>query len=149
VAKLLASLQLHMTFEEESIYPLLAQVDGEMEQEAEVEHGLARDGIAKLTELVGAPGFGAAVEMVKAGISHHVEEEEQEAFPEAALVGRRTDGQGAREHARPAQGQRRHPRRGPREREQGRPRGDGEDAGIDGRSSMTKEDLIAALTSSS
>jgi hypothetical protein len=35
----------------------------------------------KMTELVAAPGFGAAVEMVKAGISHHVEEEEHEAFP--------------------------------------------------------------------
>jgi hypothetical protein len=34
-----------------------------------------------MTELVAAPGFGAAVEMLKAGISHHVEEEEQEAFP--------------------------------------------------------------------
>jgi len=81
VAKLSTSLRLHMEFEESEIYPLLAQIDGEMEEEAQVEHGLARDGLAKLTELVAAPGFGAAVDMVKAGISHHVDEEEQEAFP--------------------------------------------------------------------
>ena len=81
VVRLTQALQLHMQFEETEIYPLLAQVDGEMEEEAEVEHGLARDGLAKMTELVAAPGFGAAVEMVKAGVNHHVEEEEQEAFP--------------------------------------------------------------------
>src|SRR5918995_3591129 len=81
VAKLTASLRLHMEFEEGEIYPRLAEVDGEMEQEAEVEHGLARDALSKLTELAAAPGFGAAVEMLKAGISHHVEEEEQAAFP--------------------------------------------------------------------
>jgi hemerythrin superfamily protein len=81
VAQLTQALQLHMEFEEGDVYPLLATLDGEMEQEAEIEHTLARDGLAKMTELVAAPGFGAAVEMVKAGISHHVEEEEQEAFP--------------------------------------------------------------------
>src|SRR5829696_7399733 len=48
VAKLTASLRLHMEFEEGEIYPRLAEVDGEMD---------------------------------KAGIGHHVEEEEQEAFP--------------------------------------------------------------------
>ena len=81
VAKVTASLRLHMEFEEAEIYPLLAEVDREMEDEAEVEHGLAREGLSKLGELAAAPGFGAAVEMLKAGISHHVEEEEQEAFP--------------------------------------------------------------------
>jgi len=81
VFELTQALQLHMRFEETEIYPLLGRIDGEMEEEAEIEHGLARDGLSKMTELVAAPGFGAAVEMVKAGISHHVEEEEQEAFP--------------------------------------------------------------------
>jgi iron-sulfur cluster repair protein YtfE (RIC family) len=81
VVKMTQALQLHMQFEEDEIYPLLQRVDGEMEEEAEVEHRLARDGLAKMTELVAAPGFGAAVEMVKAGIHHHVEEEEHEAFP--------------------------------------------------------------------
>ena len=40
-----------------------------------------RDGLAKLEELVSAPGFGAAVEMLLGGISHHVEEEESEILP--------------------------------------------------------------------
>jgi len=31
--------------------------------------------------LIGQPGFGAAVAMVQAGVEHHVEEEENEAFP--------------------------------------------------------------------
>jgi len=81
VVKVTQALQLHMQFEEGEVYPLLKEVDDGMEQEAEVEHQLARDGLAKMTELAAAPGFGAAVEMVKAGISHHGEEEEQEAFP--------------------------------------------------------------------
>jgi hemerythrin superfamily protein len=81
VVVLTQALQLHMRFEEAEIYPLLGKVDGEMAEEAEIEHGLARDGLSKMTELVAAPGFGAAVEMVKAGISHHVEEEEHDAFP--------------------------------------------------------------------
>jgi hemerythrin superfamily protein len=81
VAELAASLSLHMQFEETEIYPLLAAVDAEMEQEAENEHRLAREGLAKLQELAGEPGFGAAVEMLKGGITHHVEDEEGEVFP--------------------------------------------------------------------
>jgi hypothetical protein len=34
-----------------------------------------------MRELVNQPGFGAAVEMTKAGIKHHVKEEETEMFP--------------------------------------------------------------------
>jgi hypothetical protein len=36
---------------------------------AEVEHGLARDGLAKMMSMLDAPGFGSVVEMVKAGIT--------------------------------------------------------------------------------
>lgn len=80
--KLEAALTLHMGIEERLIYPLVAEVvDGETEQEAEIEHNLAREGLAKLRELVDAPGFGAAVAMVTAGIKHHVREEEREVFP--------------------------------------------------------------------
>jgi hemerythrin superfamily protein len=80
--QLTAALTLHMQFEESEIYPLVASaIDDEAAEEAEIEHGLARDGLAKLAELVSAPGFGAAVEMLKGGISHHVEEEEDEMFP--------------------------------------------------------------------
>jgi hypothetical protein len=81
VDKLATALQVHMSFEEEAVYPLLVPLDGAMEEEAEVEHRLAREGLTKMAELLDAPGFGAAVEMVKAGIGHHVREEEREAFP--------------------------------------------------------------------
>ena len=82
VAQLTEALQVHMRFEETSIYPRVAQeMGGDAAEEANVEHRLARDGLAKLAELKAAPGFGAAVEMVKGGIGHHVEEEEGEMFP--------------------------------------------------------------------
>jgi hemerythrin superfamily protein len=80
--KLTAALTLHMEIEEKLVYPLVAERVGEDdEREAEIEHGLARDGLAKMNELVGEGGFGAAVAMVTAGIRHHVKEEETEIFP--------------------------------------------------------------------
>jgi iron-sulfur cluster repair protein YtfE (RIC family) len=76
------SLSTHMAVEEQFIYPLVDEdIDPEMAEEADIEHGLARDGMAKMRELVDQPGFGAAVEMVKGGIGHHVKEEETEMFP--------------------------------------------------------------------
>jgi iron-sulfur cluster repair protein YtfE (RIC family) len=82
-AKLDAALQLHMQIEESLVYPVIAQrVGRDEEEEAEIEHGLARDGLSKLSELVDEPGFGAAVAMLTAGIKHHVKEEETELFPE-------------------------------------------------------------------
>ena len=86
VEKLVRSLTTHMEVEEGEVYPELYKIDAEMEQEAETEHGLGRDGMAKLHELVGQPGFGAAVAMLKAGIAHHVEEEESEVFPKLREV---------------------------------------------------------------
>jgi len=80
--KLSAALALHMQIEENLVYPLVAERVGEdEEQEAETEHALARDGLAKMKELVDEGGFGAAVAMVTAGIKHHVKEEETEIFP--------------------------------------------------------------------
>lgn len=81
VQKLAQSLAEHMQIEETQVYPELSRVDAEMEKEAEIEHGLARDGLSTLEGMIGQPGFGAAVAMLKAGITHHVEEEEKEAFP--------------------------------------------------------------------
>jgi hemerythrin-like domain-containing protein len=81
--KLVAALSRHMAIEEDLVYPLIAaRVGKEEEKEAEIEHGLARDGLSKMKELVDEPGFGAAVAMVTAGIKHHVKEEETEVFPE-------------------------------------------------------------------
>jgi hemerythrin superfamily protein len=82
VEQLVEALTLHMDIEERLVYPLARDVLGAEEvAEAEVEHTLAREGIRKLTELVDAPGFGAAVDMVKGGIKHHVKDEETEMFP--------------------------------------------------------------------
>ena len=82
VKKLADALTLHMKIEESRVYPLVAHLVGrEEEEEAEIEHGLARDGLVKLQDLVDKPGFGAAVAMLTAGIRHHVKEEEQEIFP--------------------------------------------------------------------
>jgi iron-sulfur cluster repair protein YtfE (RIC family) len=81
VAELTKALELHMRFEEEHLYPLVQELDAEMEEEAEVEHRLAREGLAKVNEMLEMPGFAAAVDMLMAGISHHVKDEEKEAFP--------------------------------------------------------------------
>jgi hemerythrin-like domain-containing protein len=83
VRQLVAALRVHMELEETQVYPLLRdEVDADLAEEAEVEHQLARDGLAQLEELTpDEPGFDAALTMVMAGIEHHVLEEESEAFP--------------------------------------------------------------------
>jgi iron-sulfur cluster repair protein YtfE (RIC family) len=89
VEQLREALVLHMSIEEEHLYPLVRDTVGDEEAaEAETEHELARTGLDQLTELTGQPGFDAALEMVKAGIEHHVQEEEGEIFPEAPQAGR-------------------------------------------------------------
>jgi len=81
VAKLTKALELHMRFEEEHVYPLLQEFDAETADEAGMEHQLARQGLATVQQMVDKPGFGAAVEMLTGGISHHVEDEEVHVFP--------------------------------------------------------------------
>lgn len=82
VDELQLKLALHMEIEEQLVYPAVAQyVGGEDEEEAEIEHGLAREGVERLVAMVSAPGFGAVVDMVQAGITHHVKEEENEILP--------------------------------------------------------------------
>jgi hypothetical protein len=82
-AEVEAALTLHMQIEENIVYPAVAKYVGEDdEEEAEIEHGLAREGLAKMTSMVEVPGFGAAAEMLLGGIEHHVEEEETEILPE-------------------------------------------------------------------
>jgi hemerythrin-like domain-containing protein len=81
--QLYAALQQHMQIEETVLYPVVREVLGEEESdEAEAEHGLARQGLEQLASLLPeGPGFDAAVAMVQAGIDHHVQEEESEVFP--------------------------------------------------------------------
>jgi hypothetical protein len=51
-------------------------------EEGNKEHELARKTLAEMVALApDAPGFGAAMDAVKAGIEHHVKEEEDEIFP--------------------------------------------------------------------
>jgi hemerythrin-like domain-containing protein len=77
------ALTLHMELEERLLYPLVKEHVGEEdEEEAEIEHRLAREGLRQMMSMVDQPGFGAAVEMVKGGIEHHVQEEETEILPE-------------------------------------------------------------------
>jgi iron-sulfur cluster repair protein YtfE (RIC family) len=83
VEELVTKLSAHMDAEESIVYPpVKTAVGAEDEEEAEVEHGLAREGLEKVQQMVEMPGFGAAVEMLKGGISHHVEEEETQLLPE-------------------------------------------------------------------
>ena len=80
--KLEAALRLHMQIEEKVLYPAVTKLLGEEPvTEADIEHTLGRDGLAKMRQLVDRPGFGAACEMTLAGIKHHVKEEETEMFP--------------------------------------------------------------------
>lgn len=83
VQQLTTALRTHMDVEERFVYPIVTETLGqEPEEEAEIEHQLARKGLDKLGQLRTQPGFGAAVDMVEAGIAHHVHEEEHEIFPE-------------------------------------------------------------------
>jgi hemerythrin superfamily protein len=83
VKQVLKALRTHMELEETLLYPLIQRhVDKDMAEEAEVEHQLARDGLDQLEELSpDEPGFDGALAMVVAGIEHHVQEEETQAFP--------------------------------------------------------------------
>src|SRR5262245_42892781 len=74
----------HMALEERHLYPVVKEKMGaEESEEAFAEHGLAKEGLEKLkTLLPDKPGFDGALESLRAGIVHHVEEEEGEIFPE-------------------------------------------------------------------
>ena len=146
VEQLSAALSVHMQFEEQELYPLVARIDGEMAEEAGIEHGLARDGVTKLTELASAPGFGAAVEMLAGGISHHVEEEEGEMFPKlrSASDTATLDALGrALQQAKAAAGL---PPFDPELVTKAQLLELAREAGIDGRSKMTKRELQRALS---
>ena len=83
--RLAADLRLHMKVEESIVYPAIAkQVDdgNDMVEEAKTEHEGARKVLGDVEKLSpNEPGFDGALEMLEAGISHHVEEEEDEVFP--------------------------------------------------------------------
>ena len=81
VEELEGALTPHMQIEESQVYPLVAQLDQRMAADAESEHAEAREGLAALKEQVGGSGFDGALQHLKSGIEHHVQEEEGETFP--------------------------------------------------------------------
>jgi hemerythrin superfamily protein len=149
IDELATNLRAHMELEESTVYPAMQPVTGaEAVEEGNKEHELARGALAAVLDLApDAPGFGAALDACEAGIAHHVEEEEQEIFPEL-----RKDGQDAlAAMATPFM---------KRRMELGMPMdatalaasstkdelvAEAEQAGVDGARSMTKDELAEAL----
>jgi hypothetical protein len=56
-----------MRFEDEHVYPLLQEFDSGTADEANIQQGLARKGLATIQQMIDQPGFGAAVESSPAG----------------------------------------------------------------------------------
>lgn len=82
VAELASKLTLHMEIEESIVYPLVRdQIGDDTEEEADVEHELIRGQLDKLTLLLEAPGFAAAVGMLAGGLRHHFIVEERHILP--------------------------------------------------------------------
>lgn len=76
------ALATHMAVEERFVYPLMAEHLGEDEAEdATDEHELARAGLEEAAKRLEEGAFEAAIDILDAGIGHHVEEEETEQFP--------------------------------------------------------------------
>ncbi len=73
-------LDVHAAVEEEIIYPRLAEIDPELKQHADEEHGTAKGLIGQIRDRIG--NVRELVEQLKASVEHHVEEEESKAFPE-------------------------------------------------------------------
>jgi hemerythrin superfamily protein len=83
IDELVTSLRGHMELEEAVVYPMMEPVTGHEDVvEGNTEHELARKILDDVVRLApDEPGFGAALDSVKAGITHHVKEEEEDIFP--------------------------------------------------------------------
>ncbi len=90
IEQLQTSLQAHMELEEQVVYPAMQPVTGSEDvQEGVTEHELARKALADVVALApDEPGFGAALDACKAGIEHHVKDEEDEVFPQLRKEGK-------------------------------------------------------------
>jgi len=81
VERLVDAVSEHMGIEESQVYPELAHIDGVLVEEAEIEHDWARHALRQLPDMIGQPGFGAAVRTFEEGIAPHITDEETEVFP--------------------------------------------------------------------
>jgi len=149
IDELATALRGHMTLEETVVYPAMEPVTGHEDvEEGNAEHELARKGLEDVVRLApDEPGFGAALDAVKAGVKHHVDEEENDIFSKL-----RTDGKSVLDDmATPFMKKR---------TELGLPvtpdalaaasnkdelLSEARNAGVDGASSMTKEELARTL----
>jgi hemerythrin superfamily protein len=90
-----AMLKVHTQIEEEIFYPAAREVLGEESElidEAEIEHGSAKELISKLEDMQpGDDRFDATVTVLGEYINHHVGEEEGEIFPKVKKA--RLDGE--------------------------------------------------------
>jgi hypothetical protein len=76
-------LSVHAEYEEELVYPLLADEDEDTEEEAELEHELIKFMISQLDGVTARDKtLEPKVKVLKELVQHHVEEEESEALPE-------------------------------------------------------------------
>lgn len=100
------ALTVHAQIEEEIFYPAAYEAldEDDMIDEAEVEHASAKQLIADIeASKVGEPLFDARVTVLGEYIDHHVEEEENEMFPECKASGMDLKALGERMAARKAE----------------------------------------------
>jgi hemerythrin superfamily protein len=84
--QMITALSAHMQAEEQIFYPAMRKVDGEEElvEEAYDEHNEVKSLLLQMNELEpSSTEFQENLKQVKAGIQHHVSEEEGEMFPDA------------------------------------------------------------------
>jgi iron-sulfur cluster repair protein YtfE (RIC family) len=142
LGELRSSLATHMAVEERFIYPLMAEVlDQETADDATDEHDLTRDGLAAAEERVEEGAFEAAIETLEAGIAHHVQEEEGELFPK---LRRQADDRLARMDPDELESQAEEAGRSD-DATKAELYQQAKQAGIPGRSQMTKDELADAL----
>ncbi len=144
-AELRHALEVHMAVEETFVYPVMTDVLGEDETaDATDEHELARSGLAEAEKRLEEGAFEAAIDILEAGIGHHVEEEESEQFPQLRakaadrLAAMDPEDLESRVEGSAASGG---PSRAELERQ-------AKDADVSGRSSMTKDELAEAVATS-
>lgn len=89
--RICSELSKHATAEDEIFYPAVraaGQEEGELIDEATVEHASAKDLIAQIMAMTADEAmFDAKVKFLSELIDHHVKEEENEMFPKARKAG--------------------------------------------------------------